>query len=111
MKDYLIKKQQKYYGQTIENTKVLVHRGKKELRKILIKKGFDSMNKLVKILLIVISATILLTGLTYAGRKMYEKAKKIVDKSENKYVYSDLAKAMKSLYTFCCVNNLKVFEK
>lgn len=33
------------------------------------------MNKLVKILLIVISATILLTGLTYAGRKMYEKAK------------------------------------
>ena len=75
MKDYLIKKQQKYYGQTIENTKVLVHRGKKELRKILIKKGFDSKNKLVKILLIVISATILLTGLTYAGRKMYEKAK------------------------------------
>ena len=60
MKDYLIKKQQKYYGQTIENTKVLVHRSKKEL---------------VKILLIVISATILLTGLTYAGRKMYEKAK------------------------------------
>ena len=33
------------------------------------------MNKLVKILLIVISATILLTGLTYAGRKMYEKVK------------------------------------
>ena len=50
-------------------------KAKKELRKILIKKGFDSMNKLVKILLIVISATILLTGLTYAGRKMYEKAK------------------------------------
>ena len=47
----------------------------RKLRKILIKKGFDSMNKLVKILLIVISATILLTGLTYAGRKMYEKAK------------------------------------
>ena len=75
MKDYLIKNQQKYYGQTIENTKVLVHRGKKELRKILIKKGFNSMNKLVKILLIVISATILLTGLTYAGRKMYGKVK------------------------------------
>ena len=45
------------------------------------------------------------------AQKMYEKAKKFVDKSENKYVYSDLAKAMKSLYTFCCVNNLKVFEK
>lgn len=41
---------------------------------------------------------------------MYEKAKKIVDKSENKYVFSDLAKSMKSLYTFCCVNNLKIFE-
>ena len=44
------------------------------------------------------------------AQKMYEKAKKIVNKAENKYVYSDLAKAMKSLHTFCCVNNLKVFE-
>ena len=44
------------------------------------------------------------------AQKMYEKAKKIVDKSENKYVFSDLAKSMKSLYTFCCVNNLKIFE-
>ena len=36
MKNFHIKKHQRFFGETIENTKVLVHRGKKELRKILL---------------------------------------------------------------------------
>ena len=38
-------------GETLQNTKNLVHRGKKQLRKILVKKGLDNMNKVSKILL------------------------------------------------------------
>ena len=75
MKNFHIKKHQRFFGETIENTKVLVHRGKKELRKILLKKGFDDMNKTLKILLILISTTIILTGITYASVKIYEKIK------------------------------------
>lgn len=36
----------KILGQTLQNTKNLIHRGKKELRKILLKKEFDDMNKI-----------------------------------------------------------------
>jgi len=75
LKNFHIKKHQRFFGETIENTKVLVHRGKKELRKILLKKGFDDMNKTLKILLILISTTIILTGITYASVKIYEKIK------------------------------------
>ena len=57
--------------ETIENTKVLVHRGKKELRKILLKKGFDEMNKSLKVILIVILVGALLSGIVYAGTVIY----------------------------------------
>ena len=57
--------------ETIENTKVLVHRGKKELRKILLKKGFDEMNKSLKVILIVILVGALLSGVVYAGTVIY----------------------------------------
>ena len=57
--------------ETIENTKVLVHRGKKELRKILLKKGFDKMNKSLKVILIVILVGALLSGIVYAGTVIY----------------------------------------
>ena len=38
-------------GESIQNVKNLIHRGKKELRKNLIKKGFDEMNKVAKVVM------------------------------------------------------------
>lgn len=58
-------------GQTLQNTKSLIHRGKKQLRKILLKKGFDEMNKFAKVSIIIICATILMTGIAYAGVVIY----------------------------------------
>ena len=60
-------------GETIQNIKNLIHRGKKELRKILIKKGFDEMKKVSKIILLVICISIVLAGGVYATIKIVEK--------------------------------------
>ena len=60
-------------GQTIQNTKNLIHRGKKQLRKILLKKGFDNMNKVSKVIIIVLAVVISVTGVTYAVTKIYKK--------------------------------------
>lgn len=59
-------------GKTVANVKSLVHRGKKELRKILLKKGFDEMNKVVKVVMIILCVTILLSGVVYAGFVIYD---------------------------------------
>ncbi len=59
-------------GQTTQNIKNLVYRGKKELRNILIKKGFDEMNKISKILIIIICTSLILSGIVYATTKIYE---------------------------------------
>ena len=40
-------------GESVQNVKNLIHRGKKELRKILIKKGFDEMNKVTKVIIVI----------------------------------------------------------
>ena len=53
-------------GETEANIKNLVHRGKKKLRKILIKKGFDEMNKVVKTFVAVLVIGIVLSGVVYA---------------------------------------------
>lgn len=54
-------------GETMQNTKSLIHRGKKELRKILVKKGYDSeKNKISKILLTVIIVVLVTTGTVFA---------------------------------------------
>lgn len=58
-------------GYTLQNTKSLIHRGKKQLKKILLKKGFDEMNKFVKVSIIIICTTILITGIAYAGVTIY----------------------------------------
>lgn len=58
-------------GESIQNIKNLVHRGKKELRKILLKKGFDEMNKVSKILLMIIFVSVSLTGVVYATTIIY----------------------------------------
>lgn len=59
-------------GETLQNTKNLVHRGKKQLRKILLKKGFDEMNKVSKILIMIICISVILTGVVYAAALIYK---------------------------------------
>ena len=75
---YLIKIEELTYqetaqilGESIQNIKNLIHRGKKQLRKILLKKGFDEMNKVSKTLLIILIVGILLSGMVYAVIKLY----------------------------------------
>ena len=58
-------------GQTLQNTKNLVHRGKKELRKHLLKKGFDEMNKVSKVFIISIATIVILSGIVYATSVIY----------------------------------------
>ncbi len=61
----------KILGQTLQNTKNLIHRGKKELRKILLKKGYKEMNKVLKVFIIIITITVLLAGIVYATTVIY----------------------------------------
>ncbi len=63
----------KILGETLQNTKTLIHRGKKQLRKILIKKGFSEMNKISKVLIIVICLSIMISGIGYAATFLYKK--------------------------------------
>ena len=62
-------------GMSVQNVKNLIHRGKKELYKILIKKGYDEMNKVLKICIIILCATFILSGVTYATIKIIENVK------------------------------------
>lgn len=62
----------KILGQTLSNTKTLIHRGKRNLRKILLRKGVNNMNKVSKILIITISTTLVLSGLVYAATQLYK---------------------------------------
>ena len=63
----------KILGENLQSTKNLIHRGKKQLRKILLKKGFDKMNKVLKIFVIIICTTIALSGIVYATTVIYNK--------------------------------------
>ena len=63
----------KILGETLQNTKNLIHRGKKQLRKILLKKGFNEMNKFLKIFVIIICTTIALSGIVYATTVIYNR--------------------------------------
>ncbi len=53
-------------GETLQNTKNLIHRGKKQLRKILLKKGFDNMNKAPKVIVLIIVLVFITTTVIYA---------------------------------------------
>ena len=79
----------KILGQTLQNTKSLVHRGKKQLRKILLKKGFDEMNKFTKICILILCITISLTGITFAGVTIYNTFIKKQDKLETRGLFDD----------------------
>ena len=65
----------KILGETLQNTKNLIHRGKKQLRKILLKKGFDEMNKVSKIFIIILCVGIILSGVVYATIKISQNIK------------------------------------
>ena len=69
------KETSKILGETLQNTKKLVYRGKIKLRNILIKKGFEEMNKVAKVLIIMIIATSFIGGIVYAvsNIKIFEK--------------------------------------
>ena len=79
----------KILGQTLTNTKNLIHRGKKELRKILLKKGFDDMNKVLKIVIVILCITVSLTGITFAGVTIYNTFIKKHDKIETRGLFDD----------------------
>lgn len=77
---YLVKIEELTYQETaqilgvsIQNVKNLIHRGKKELRKILIKKGFDEMNKVSKVIIAILCISVLLAGGVYATMKIIER--------------------------------------
>ena len=59
-------------GQTLQNTKTLVHRGKKKLREILLRKGFDKMSKAKKVMSVLLILAVTLTGIAYAVTKIYK---------------------------------------
>ena len=50
-------------GESVQNVKNLIHRGKKELRKILIKKGFDEMNKVTKVIIAILCISVVLRSI------------------------------------------------
>ena len=75
-------------GKTLQNTKSLVHRGKKQLKNILRNKGFDEMNKVAKTFLILIVASLILTGITYAGMIIYNQFIKKQDEIESRGLFS-----------------------
>lgn len=79
----------KILGQTLTNNKNLIHRGKKELRKILLKKGFDDMNKVLKIVIVILGITVSLTGITFAGVTIYNTFIKKQDKIETRGLFDD----------------------
>lgn len=59
-------------GETLSNTKSIIQRGKKKLKKILLKKGFDNMNKVAKIMVIVL-CILLVSGVGYAVTQIVKK--------------------------------------
>ena len=79
----------KILGQTLTNTKNLIHRGKKELRKILLKKGFEDMNKVLKIVIVILCITVSLTGITFEGVTIYNTFIKKQDKIETRGLFDD----------------------
>lgn len=56
---------------SITNVKNLVHRGKKQLRIIMLKKGFNEMNRISKICIILLCSIVLIGGFVYASSIIY----------------------------------------
>lgn len=90
-------------GESIQNVKNLIHRGKKELRKILIKKGFDEMNKFAKVIIAILCISVLLAGGVYATMKIIEN---FTGKAEITPTYTSKLSTMDSNKVWCGTFNL-----
>lgn len=97
-------------GESVSNIKVLVHRGKKELRKILLKKGYDEMNKVVKVLVIIVCTTAILTGTVFAGIKIYNEFIKKEDKVKTRGLF-DTGDGITTYETDLMANDMTWNEK
>lgn len=80
-------------GESVQNVKNLVHRGKNEIRKILLQKGFSNMNKVSKVCLILICSIVVVSGTVFAGIMIKnffgQNSSDGVDKAvENNYIFS-----------------------
>ena len=62
-------------GENVQNIKNIVHKSKKQLKDVLGKKGFDEMNKVSRILIIILCASVVWTGVVFATIKIYETIK------------------------------------
>lgn len=104
------KETSKILGQTLQNTKTLIHRGKKQLRKILLKKGFDEMNKISKIFIIIITTTILLSGIVYASVTIYNEYIKKQEEIKSRGLF-DLGDGITTYETDLMANDMTWNEK
>lgn len=66
-------------GESVQNIKNLIHRGKKELRKILLRKGLVEMNKSMKVFLITLLVGTILSGVVYAVCEVPINGKPIIE--------------------------------
>ena len=90
-------------GESIQNVKNLIHRGKKEIRKILIRKGFDEMNKVSKVIIIMLCISVLLAGGVYATMKII---KGFIGKAEITPTYTSGLSTMDGNKVWCGTFNL-----
>ena len=74
----------KILGETLQNTKQIVHKGKQKLRNILIKKGFEGMNKVARVMIIIVCTATILSGIVCASTVIYNQYIKKQD-SANSY--------------------------
>lgn len=58
----------KILGESVQNIKNIVHRGKKELKKNLVKKGYTEAQKIAKTLAIIVCSIVILSGIVYATK-------------------------------------------
>lgn len=83
---YLIKIEELSYketsnilGESLSNTKILIHRGKAKLRMIIMKKNFGEINKASKIIILVLCIGLMLSGISYAIVKFYNKERQDIE--------------------------------
>lgn len=62
-------------GQAISDIKNIIHRGKSKLYKILLKKGFEKINKVSKIIITIVVTCIILSGIIVAAINIYNTSK------------------------------------
>lgn len=65
----------KILDESIPNTKTIIHRGKKELKKILIERGYTEKKKVIKTLVAVVCSILILSGIVYATKNKIDFSK------------------------------------